>query len=679
MRFQRFYLKYFTASEEKTIESSDFSEYSNDDLSISFTLEDFNGNTLYAVSLIPKKTINLTSFHIVKKIDYTEVRAIFCNGFQSWTKSKNFVKDDVIQPLRRGIKRIAQAYGDELIYDFKTRKGNLHSWTYTTLQLPDKKVHLFGSADEYTGYTLFEHNPKDNLLYIAKDVTGWKVNERIDLIRFTHHTGNEWLCWQAYLSTLKLKELHAKPAIGWTSWYYYYVDITEQIITDNLHAFKNNNIPIEIFQIDDGWQKSVGDWLNVNEKFPNGMRFLSDKIHEQDCKAGLWLAPLACEQKSFIVKEKPDWILKDASGQFLKIGFNPMWSYWFYALDIYHPEVRAYLKEVFDTILQKWNFNLVKLDFLYGTALIPRNGKTRATIMHETMQFLRECVGDKMILGCGVPLSAAMNTTDYCRIGPDVHLSWDFKFLKWIRARERPSILNAIHNAVNRRQLGGKWFWNDPDVFILRDNKNKLSFNEKYALLLTNLLFGQLLFTSDNIAEYDEEMLFLYKSIFPLVSIEDVHVRYQNQLYVVNCRIADKYYTCLINTADKDRMYKLPNGLFFEHLSQKLIKGDRMYNLHKHQAVCLLNVGYSPFAFAGSKGHFFSGTEMERFFISGNELEIEWNEKVLNEISVQIKVPLHYEVKSVNGNSAFTRTDFKEYSIITIEKDKRKLLAESKT
>ena len=54
MRFQRFYLKYFTASEEKTIESSDFSEYSNDDLSISFTLEDFNGNTLYAVSLIPK-------------------------------------------------------------------------------------------------------------------------------------------------------------------------------------------------------------------------------------------------------------------------------------------------------------------------------------------------------------------------------------------------------------------------------------------------------------------------------------------------------------------------------------------------------------------------------------------------------------------------------------------------
>jgi alpha-galactosidase len=54
----------------------------------------------------------------------------------------------------------------------------------------------------------------------------------------------------------------------------------------------------------------------------------------------LWLAPFACEQNSFIVKEKPDWILKDTKGKFLKIGFNPAWSYWFYALDFYNEEVR---------------------------------------------------------------------------------------------------------------------------------------------------------------------------------------------------------------------------------------------------------------------------------------------------------------------------------------------------
>lgn len=40
----------------------------------------------------------------------------------------------------------------------------------------------------------------------------------------------------------------------------------------------------------------------------------------------------------------------------------------FYALDIDHPEVQAYLKQVFDRVLQDWGFDLVKLDFLYGAA-----------------------------------------------------------------------------------------------------------------------------------------------------------------------------------------------------------------------------------------------------------------------------------------------------------------------
>ncbi|EKC48560.1 hypothetical protein OBE_15116, partial [human gut metagenome] len=39
--------------------------------------------------------------------------------------------------------------------------------------------------------------------------------------------------------------------------------------------------------------------------------------------------------------------------------------------------------------------------------------------MCEAMDFLRECVGEKMILGCGVPLMPAFGKVDYCRIGAD--------------------------------------------------------------------------------------------------------------------------------------------------------------------------------------------------------------------------------------------------------------------
>ncbi|QQR98415.1 MAG: alpha-galactosidase [Sphingobacteriales bacterium] len=158
------------------------------------------------------------------------------------------------------------------------------------------------------------------------------------------------------------------------------------------------NIPIEIFQIDDGWQNAVGDWLNVKPKFTNGMKFLADTIKAKNILAGLWLAPFACEKNSFIYKEKQEWILKDEHGKLVKIGYNPLWSGWFYALDFFNADVKNYIQKVLATILEEWNFDLVKVDFMYGAASIPQHGKSRSEVMHLMMEFLRACVGDKKFL-----------------------------------------------------------------------------------------------------------------------------------------------------------------------------------------------------------------------------------------------------------------------------------------
>lgn len=237
-----------------------------------------------------------------------------------------------------------------------------------------------------------------------------------------------------------------------------------------------------------------------------------------------------------------------------------MWSGAFYALDIYHEEVRAYLRKVFHTVLQEWGFEMVKLDFLYGAALIPRMGKTRGRIMRDTMDFLRECVGDKLILGCGVPMAPALHTTDYCRIGQDVHLSWEFGVLKWCRNGERVSTYQALTNTIHRRQLSGKFFWNDPDVFILRKKKQYLNKDEQYTLLLTNLLFGDLLFTSDHIGDYDAETLQLYKSIFPLFKRKELRVEQGGDFYKVHFRVNEQHYTVLLNLSAVRQAYKLPRG-----------------------------------------------------------------------------------------------------------------------
>lgn len=670
MRFKQFSLKYNKNDKLCEVSADNFSFFENEDVCLEFIWEDVYDDKRYKVHLTPKDSIELVAFSIYTHFDYTPTKNVFCNGYQSWTETKLFEQHEKINKQRRLFNKIGEAYGDGTFFNHKNKKGIFHSWTYTYITEAKRKIFFLGALNDDNGFTIFEHNTKKNELQISKDCKGLNVSSAIILIDIFSSNAYEWMCFQNYFQLQNLSPIAAKPAIGWTSWYNYYTSISEKIIEDNLTAFAKNNIPIDIFQIDDGWQQAVGDWLNINSKFPNGLTPIVNKIHQQNCKAGLWLAPLTCEQNSFIVKEKPHWILKNEKGENLKIGFNPMWSYWFYALDIYNDEVRTYLKNVFNVILQDWKFDLVKLDFLYGNALIPRNGKSRGQIMHETMQFLKACVGDKMILGCGVPLSAAKNTTDYCRIGPDIHLHWDFSLLKWIRARERPSVLNAIHNTINRRQLSGKWFWNDPDVFLLRNTNNKLSINEKYSLLLANLLFGHLLFTSDNIAEYNTEQLNLYKSIFPLMHPKDVRINYHDNFYTIYFGVKDRNYLAVINVSELPKMYKLPHNFYYDNVKEDLIKGDKMIEIPKHSSKCFLIVGYTPFAVAGSKGHFFSGTEIENIYVSGNKIELEWTHGIINNVKLYLKVPTDYEVVSINNSGNFKRVDKKEFSIIEVEKHK---------
>ena len=72
------------------------------------------------------------------------------------------------------------------------------------------------------------------------------------------------------------------------SWYYYYTSISEKIILDNLREIKNKSLPIEFFQIDDGYQKEIGEWLVPNSKFPAGMQFLADEIKKVGLKPDSW-------------------------------------------------------------------------------------------------------------------------------------------------------------------------------------------------------------------------------------------------------------------------------------------------------------------------------------------------------------------------------------------------------
>src|SRR5512140_413908 len=66
-----------------------------------------------------------------------------------------------------------------------------------------------------------------------------------------------------------------KPFRVWCSWYSLNTQINEQQLLKILSDL--DDLPFDVFQVDDGWQVGIGDW-EPNAKFPSGMDSLAAKI-----------------------------------------------------------------------------------------------------------------------------------------------------------------------------------------------------------------------------------------------------------------------------------------------------------------------------------------------------------------------------------------------------------------
>ena len=98
--------------------------------------------------------------------------------------------------------------------------------------------------------------------------------------------------------------------------------------------------------------------------------------------------------------------------------------------------------------------------------------------------------------------------------------------------RERVSTRQAILNSVFRRQLNGRAFLSDPDVFFLREDNVKLSQQQKKLLADCCSLFGGMLLCSDDMAQYTPAALAQYRQMLKNRQAENVRVLADNGLRV---------------------------------------------------------------------------------------------------------------------------------------------------
>ena len=98
------------------------------------------------------------------------------------------------------------------------------------------------------------------------------------------------------------------------SWEATYFRFTEDSIVEL--AKNAAELGVELLVLDDGWfgvrendRTSLGDWTPNMRKLPGGIRGLSERVHQEGLKFGLWFEPEMVNPDSDLFRSHPDWCI----------------------------------------------------------------------------------------------------------------------------------------------------------------------------------------------------------------------------------------------------------------------------------------------------------------------------------------------------------------------------------
>ena len=312
---------------------------------------------------------------------------------------------------------------------------------------------------------------------------------------------DEWATWCGREAGARVD---APYQVGWCSWYHYFHAVTERDMRANLALA--GEWPFEVFQLDDGYQAAIGDWLRPNERFPSGIDRLAADIDEAGLTPGIWIAPFLASPASEVARRHPEWLLMRASGRPAVGMVNEGWGGNTWVLDTTRPDVLDHLEGLArELVAMGWRY--LKLDFTYAPALDGQwhdPSLTPAQRVRQAYDAIRRGAGDAFLLGCGAPLGACVGGVDGMRIGPDVAPHWDPKG-GWPGYQDTlPSTANALRNTVARQFMHRRLWLNDPDCVMLRTSATELSHAQIKEWALAVARSGGMAIVSDDLAIVDD-------------------------------------------------------------------------------------------------------------------------------------------------------------------------------
>jgi alpha-galactosidase len=485
---------------------------------------DLESQTDIYIHSISPFTIDNQSIYLSGDEFPTDLRQItwFKNGWQSWSYCSLLYGNEVdVEGPESEIFNLVYENQDNLI------KGRFYSEYFTVItDLRVKNSLILGFTtfkDQFSRIILDYQVPnKVDLLTaigcldeINIKKSNIKSSEQFFISAKNYNKGYQGLLEYAkYVKKTNAITISKEIPVGWCSWYYYFTNISQDKMIENLNFFKQHkDIQINFIQLDDGYFNHIGDFTDRNDRFPDPLSKLFNEIKKGDFKGGIWTAPFFAVRKSELFKNHRDWFLT-RNNKLLKTNFN--WNSFQYSLDLSNHEVIQYLNQFFEDLLYAFDeksknaqnplIEFFKIDFLHAGVPYKADYQskvlTRAQIYRNAIQTIKKAIkDDTFLLGCGAPLGPCIGLVDAMRISGDTAPQWTGTHLETFANGRGISTANLKEALINTlyRSFMHKHFWiNDPDCLMIRKTETELREEEiKLQLTIFGLSGGQILISDE--------------------------------------------------------------------------------------------------------------------------------------------------------------------------------------
>jgi len=124
----------------------------------------------------------------------------------------------------------------------------------------------------------------------------------------------------SYTSRVLMKKgTSYQPPWFYNTWEPFFQDYNDAIVNESIPVA--SQLGLDVFTLDTGWSENYGENEVNPKKFPKGFDEICAKLESKGIRLGLWEPLVVMGPESRVVREHPEWIIRDLDGKEKTAGF----------------------------------------------------------------------------------------------------------------------------------------------------------------------------------------------------------------------------------------------------------------------------------------------------------------------------------------------------------------------